>query len=399
MLPPLYQTVLRPHLNAAQSLMLEMLLLLIQANCQVRLATLARLFPQPIQYDSRVRSIQRFLALPQLSVKLLWFPLIKGWIRQEQSKQPLNRAQRRYLKQLKHRKHGYWILAIDRTQWKKRNLFVVSLVWGTHALPLYWELLKHRGNSDLSAQQRLLKAVLPMFKRGTVLLLGDREFHSPKLAQWLQQRGVHFALRQRKNFQMKAPGETEYLALSKRGFQPGSREFYQGILGGKEDQIGPFNLAVYWKRSYGKRKHKEPWYILSDLPTLEKTLAVYRCRWGIEQMFKDCKSGGYNLESAQVNDERFLALMVLVAFAYSLTTMQGQWIEKFGVEKYAARLKEHQEKTPRFSDFSLGLYGHGWVCAMEIWQKLAMDLMVLKPHKRRYFRRGLEALTLIQQAL
>jgi len=63
----------------------------------------------------------------------MWFPLIKYWIRQVQTGRDLNRDQRR-LKRLKHHKHGYWIIAIDRTQWKGRNVFMVSLVWGTHAL-------------------------------------------------------------------------------------------------------------------------------------------------------------------------------------------------------------------------------------------------------------------------
>lgn len=98
MLPSSYQTVLRNHLNEQQYLTLEIVLLLIQAHRQVQLSTLASLFPQPIKYESRIRNLQRFLALPRLCVKVLWFPLIKYWIRQEQTGHQLNRAQRRYLK-------------------------------------------------------------------------------------------------------------------------------------------------------------------------------------------------------------------------------------------------------------------------------------------------------------
>jgi hypothetical protein len=50
------------------------LLLLLQAHRQVKLSLLASVFPQPIQYQSRKRNLQRFLVLPQLSVKLLWVP-------------------------------------------------------------------------------------------------------------------------------------------------------------------------------------------------------------------------------------------------------------------------------------------------------------------------------------
>ena len=134
MFPAFYQTTLRAQLSEAQYLTLQLLLLLLQAHRQVKLSVLASVFPQPIQYRSRKRNLQRFLALPQLSIKLLWFPLIKYWIRQEQTGGDLNRAQRRYLKKLKHQTAGYWIVAIDRTQWKGRNVFRVSLVWGTYAL-------------------------------------------------------------------------------------------------------------------------------------------------------------------------------------------------------------------------------------------------------------------------
>jgi hypothetical protein len=201
--------------------------------------------------------------LPQLSLKLLWFPLVKYWIRQEATGRGLNRAQRRRLKKLKHRKYGYWILAIDRTEWKGRNVFMVSLVWGTHALPLYWELLKQRGNSDLRTQKRLLKAVLPLLKNYPVLVLGDREFHSPKLADWLDSRGIKFALRQKKDLHFQVNLEAEYTVVKDLGIQPGMQQFYQGIKANKGDGLGPFNLAIYWKRKYRNKGTKEPWYILT----------------------------------------------------------------------------------------------------------------------------------------
>lgn len=116
------------------------------------------------------RNLQRLRVLPQLCVKLLWFPLIKYWIRQEQTSKRLNREQRRCVRKLKHQKYGYWIVTIDRTQWKGHNIFMVSLVWGTHALPIYWELLKKSGNSDLKTQKRLLGTVLILFKKYPVLV-------------------------------------------------------------------------------------------------------------------------------------------------------------------------------------------------------------------------------------
>lgn len=399
MFPAFYQTTLRAHLSESQYLTLQLLLLLLQAHRQVRLSTLASVFPQPIQYQSRKRNLQRFLALPQLNVKLLWFPLMKYWIRQAQTGVGLNRDQRRRLKQRQHQKYGYWILAIDRTQWKGRNVFMVSLLWGTHALPLYWEVLKQQGNSDLKTQKRLLTAVLPLFKNYRVLVLGDREFHSPKLAEWLVQRQVSFALRQKKDFHFQTAEQEDYQVLKELGFKPGMCQFYSGIRCNKGDGIGPFNLALYWKRKYRSPGSQDPWYILTNLPTLKQALSVYRSRWSIEQLFKDCKTGGYHLEDTQVNPPRFLALVLLIAIAYTLATMQGQQMRKFGIETYAGRIQEHTDKTPRQSDFSFGLYGQRWIYGMELWADWALNLIALKPHKRLYFQRGLDALSLMQQAI
>jgi hypothetical protein len=92
---------------------------------------------------SRLRNLQRFLNLPQLTVQLLWFPLLKYWIRQVEQGTALNRQQRRHLKQLNSKHGGFWVVAIDRTQWKQHNVFMASVIWGTHALPLYFEQIDH----------------------------------------------------------------------------------------------------------------------------------------------------------------------------------------------------------------------------------------------------------------
>ncbi|AFZ01289.1 IS4 family transposase [Calothrix sp. PCC 6303] len=399
MLPQSYQKIFQKHLSEQQYLTLELLLLLIQAYRQVKLSTLANLFPQPITYESRKRNLQRFLVVGSLCVKLLWFPLVKYWIRQSQTGHNLNREQRRYYKQQKHKKYGYWMIGIDRTQWKDRNLFMVTLVWGTHALPLYWETLPHVGNSNFQAQKRLLSIALSLFKNYPVLVIGDREFHSPKLAQWLDNRGVYFALRQKKDLHFQEESDEEYQILKDKGFKPGMSKFYIGVKCNKGDGLGLFNLAVYWKRKYRNQGSQQPWYILTNLPTFKQTLEVYRCRWGIEQFFRDCKTGGYNLEDTKVNETRFLALVLLIVIAYSLGTMYGQRMQILGIETYAGRIKQHKDKYPRQSDFSFAIYGQRWIYAMELWADLALGLIALKPHKRLHFQRGFHALSLMKQAL
>ena len=139
MLPTCYQKVLRAHLSESQYLTLQLLILLLQSHRQIQLARLASMFPQPIHYSSRIRNLQRFLVLPQLSVRLLWFPILKHWLSEEFKTGHGNRAYRRA--RLKRTIDGYVVMAVDRTQWKGRNLMMVTVVWGKHALPVYWEPL------------------------------------------------------------------------------------------------------------------------------------------------------------------------------------------------------------------------------------------------------------------
>jgi len=135
MLPPLYQKIFSTHLTASQYLTLELLVLLLQSYRNVSLSRLAEVFPQPIKYKSRVRNLQRFLNLPQLSAKLLWFPVVKQMLKQEFCPQARNRFFRRRARKLKLIHQGYLLLIIDRTQWQERNLIMLSLAWGTHAIP------------------------------------------------------------------------------------------------------------------------------------------------------------------------------------------------------------------------------------------------------------------------
>jgi hypothetical protein len=247
MIPPFYQKCFRASLTDAQYLTLQLLVLLLQTHRKVCLSHLATLFPQPILYESRLRNLQRFLKLPHFCVKLLWFPIIKHIVKQQFQDSAMNRAQRRHQKKLTH--HGYLLLAVDRTQWHNRNLFVVSLIWGKHALPVYWDCLEKKGNSNFAKQESLLAPVLSLLKPYSIVVLGDREFHSPKLGEWLESGGMKFALRQKKSTYIQENGQN-YSALKNIEIKPGTAHFFRGINCTIEHKIGSFNLGVTWKRKY-----------------------------------------------------------------------------------------------------------------------------------------------------
>lgn len=394
MLPEFYQKVLQAHLNRSQYLILKILILLLQSQRQAKLSTLARLFPQPIQYDSRVRCLQRFLALPQLSLPLLWHPIIKCWLRRE-FKEGRSRKMRRL--QLRTSKSNYVVVIIDRTQWREQNLFVASILWGNHSLPLHWCLLSKLGSSNLREQKKLLIPVLKLLKSlPPTLIIGDREFHSAQLGKWLQDNGVDFILRQKANNYIQIL-EGDYLPLKQLGFERGEKLFYHQVRSHKQKQLGYFNLAVYRKRTALGRTASEPWYLLTSLQDCDLTLALYRQRWAIETTFKDCKTGGYNLESSRVNTPRFQALVLLVIMAYSLATIAGQTLQKSSVKSYLVRSSSEKRRLyPRYSSFTLGLARYGYPHIHSLLMDLAHELLATKPHKWLDFQKGFAALSQLQ---
>jgi len=147
MLPQFYQNCFQKLLTPTQYKMLQILVLLVQFHKTVTIEKLATVFPQPILFESRRRSIQRFLSLPQLSLQLFWFPLLKHWVKvsQFQSGKRLT-------------------FAIDRTQWRDQNVFFISLIEERRAIPIFWQSLPKRGSSNLGEQKALIRPLLRLFK-------------------------------------------------------------------------------------------------------------------------------------------------------------------------------------------------------------------------------------------
>ncbi len=85
-----------------------------------------------------------------------------------------------------------------------------------------------------------------------------------------------------------------------------------------------------------------------------------------EAMFKDCKTGGYNLEGSRANPQRLTNLILLIALAYTASVIKGKSIKNLGAQKYIARLTEAKRISKRHSNFWVGLYGNLWVKSLGI---------------------------------
>lgn len=160
---------------------LNLLVWLLQSQKSVKIERLAATLPLPIQQNSRRRHIQRFLKLTRLSVVILWFPLIKEIINRRISQG----------KQL--------IIALDRTQWQENNIMNGKCNLPKTSLSHLLDIIAKKRSEYLREQQTVLRPVIKLFKTHKVVIIGDREFHSVDLAQWIHRQGVKFVLRQKKD--------------------------------------------------------------------------------------------------------------------------------------------------------------------------------------------------------
>ncbi len=380
MLPTFYQTLLQKYLTQSQLITLKMLVWLLQHQKQVRIERLAATLPLPIQQNSRRRHLQRFLNLDALSVVLLWFPLIEEIVK-------------------RHFKPGtQMIMALDRTQWKENNVLMVSVVYKKRALPIFWVLLEKDGSSNLVEQQKVLRPVIRLLKKYKLVVVGDREFHSIELADWLQEQNVSFVLRQKQSTTFREKIRS-FQPLSSITIHPGIRQFFTDISLTQKTGFGRFNLAVYWKRKYRGKQENEAWYLLTNLPDLKTAIKIYSQRFGIEAMFRDCKTGGYNLEGSKASPNRLVRLILLIALAMTSAWLHGQRTQFQRQQTYACRSQEKGRTRKRHSNFWLGLYGQNWIVAFHECQVWVEELISSIRNKHRFYQRGLRAMTLIQQTL
>jgi hypothetical protein len=380
MLPLFYQKHLKSQLSLAEYLFLKILVNILQSIKNVNLERLANGVPLPIKFESRRKRIQRFLSLPNLTIEKIWFPIIQEWL------------------SIYFTNEKIIYVAIDRTNWNRINLFMVSVIWDKRALPIYFKLLPKLGNSNISEQQKLLAKVMPLFQNYKICVLGDREFCSVKLAKYLQSLGVYFCLRLKKNEFVEFEKDIFY-ELNSLGLAPGVSFFIKGVKVTKTRGFISFNVACKWKRKINGVSPKEGWFILTNFDSLELAIAAYKRRFDIEEMFRDFKKGGYNLEETNVTGERFISLVLLIAIAYSSATIQGKQIKRKGIQKYVSRIKEYGRTERRHSSFYIGLYGQTWVNFKEICMDMVMELMRLNRNKRKYYQQGLRAMRLIESVL
>jgi hypothetical protein len=209
------------------------------------------------------------------------------------------------------------VLIIDQSQVNAAHQMVmVSLRVGGRALPLAWRVKKTQGAIGFAEQRAALQAVARLLPAGVrPTLMGDRFYGSPALIAWCREQDWGWRLRLKQDLLVfEAGGETTLAECFARG---------EHLLRDIELTEQRVRTTVAMVHEAG---HPEPWIIaLSQTPSVH-TAFDYGLRWGIEAMFSDFKTRGFNLEDSQIaRTDRLDRLVLVLALALHWAVSTGMW--------------------------------------------------------------------------
>ena len=126
---------------------------------------------------------------------------------------------------------------------------------------------------------------------------------------------------------------------------------------------------------------------MTNLDNSDEVLKIYLSRIGIKAMFKDYKTGGYNLEVSQTNTQGLTNLILLIAIAYTASYYRGKLIKKSGHQNLICLLTEVCKKDKRHSNFGVVCNCKLWVIAREYLDDIIQKMMNLNPEKSLIIKR------------
>ncbi len=196
------------------------------------------------------------------------------------------------------------------------QMIMVSLRVGERALPLAWRMRKTQGAIGFGVQREALDAVAALLPEGArPMLMGDRFYGSPALISWCRDKSWGWRLRCKQDLLVFDKGGETALAEC---FARGEHMLKDIELTEKRART---NIAMLHEEG-----HPEPWIIaMSDPPTTWRAYD-YGLRWGIEAMFSDYKTRGFNLEDSQIErTDRLDRLILVLSIALYWAVSTGMW--------------------------------------------------------------------------
>jgi hypothetical protein len=212
-------------------------------------------------------------------------------------------------------------LVMDRTNWKfgkvHINVLLLGCVYQGTVIPLCWMMLGKAGNSSMAERIRLMNALLRVLPKSRIaVFIADREFIGADWLSYLRLQGIQRCIRIRQNSLLENSKVTwvyekfNHLTLGQSSFL---KRRYK--LMGEVFYLAGVNL-------------NDDFLIIACDEKPSKGLKVYGLRWGIETLFGNTKSRGFDFEATHVTDPEKLSLLLgIMSLAIFWSIRSGVYLE------------------------------------------------------------------------
>ncbi len=184
------------------------------------------------------------------------------------------------------------ILVIDRTTLGHvLNSLMVGIAFRGRVLPLAWKVQLKQGTFQRRYVQAALRFVAEPLPPGAhnIWVVGDREYQDVVFQGFVRDT-LHWHFVQRLDQNTWAfPTRHQAFKLNASGLRPGEFRSW-GRCRITQPQFGWVELIGYWAPDA-----EEPWYLISDVTLGREAVPIYARRFWIEEMFRDFKSQGWDL--------------------------------------------------------------------------------------------------------
>ena len=312
-------------MNGARLRCLSTLLLVLVQEKSVNLVSLSLAFQGRAQPESSYRRIKRFFSEMRLDkVKVAQFIL---------SLLP----------------EPPYTVCVDRTNWQfgrlDINILVIAIAHRGVAFPIVWSLLEKKGNSSSDELIDLLQRLFELLKpRDIAFFLADREFIGVTWFNYLDKRGVPFAIRIRKDSLCNTwcPVYALFVHLPVGELKTLSRAY------------DIYGCSLHF---VGMKLEKGDYAIIATNRAPAQAFLAYKRRWEIEMLFSALKKTGFDMESTHLTQLAKLdTLFSLLAIAFTWSHYIGEWLHDSTLKPL--RLKSHLRREKSF--FRHGL-DHGYL--------------------------------------
>ena len=255
------------------------------------------------------------------------------------------------------------VISLDRTNWKfgvaDINVLALTVYYQGVGVPVLFELLDKRGNSNTVERVDLLEQFIVLFgKKRIKRIVADREFVGKKWVKWLVDQQINFCLRvpSSHNVTLRNGQQQPIKELCKK-----KERFFEGVM--VDDQR--VNLYI-------KLLENHDALILIGLESSKQLATYYRNRWCIETFFQSIKERGFYLENTHLKDlVKLKKLFALISIAFVICLKTGIYYHENVAE---IRVKKDGYKENSF--FRKGL---------DLWQQICFHICLKVDKLKRYF--------------